>query len=77
VALVEEAAADAGRMIARLLEVGAPSVCLIGGLAAPLSAWLPEECRAHVTEPLGDALDGALILARRGLPSGLAAMEAL
>jgi glucosamine kinase len=77
VALVNEAATDAARMIARLLEVGAPSVCLIGGLAALLSACLPEESRAHVTEPLGDALDGALLLARRGMPSGLAAMEAL
>ncbi len=76
-ALVNEAAGDAARIVARLLELGAPSVCLIGGLAVPLSAWLPSGIRAHISEPLGDALDGALLLARRGLPKGLTALEAL
>ncbi len=65
-ALVTEAAADAVRMILRLLDAGAPSVSLLGGLAQPLSEWLPPAIRAHLSPPLGDALDGAILLARRG-----------
>lgn len=64
-ALVTEAAADAVRIIMRLLEVGAPSVCLIGGLAEPLSAWLPQSVRQRLAKPRGDALDGAILMARR------------
>ncbi len=66
-ALVTEAAADAVRIITRLIEVGAPSVALSGGLAGPLSAWLPPSVRERLVEPQGDALDGAVLLARRGL----------
>jgi len=66
-ALVTEATADAVRMIARLLELGAPAVCLIGGLAGPLSAWLPPPIRKRIIAPRGDAMDGAIALARRGL----------
>ena len=65
-ALVTEAAADAVRMISRLLDAGAPSVSLLGGLAEPLSGWLPPPIRAQLSPPLGDALDGAILLARRG-----------
>jgi glucosamine kinase len=66
-ALVTEAAADAERIITRLIEVGAPSLALIGGLAEPLSAWLPPSAQERLVEPQGDSLDGAILLARRGL----------
>jgi glucosamine kinase len=64
-ALVAEEAAEAARMVVRLIEVGAPSVCLIGGLAEPLSGWLPPPVRARLAPPRGDALDGAILMARR------------
>ena len=64
-ALVGEAAAAAARMITRLLDVGAPSVCLIGGLAEPLSAWLPPPLKRYLAAPRGDALDGAILMARQ------------
>lgn len=64
-ALVSEAAADAARMILRLLDVGAPSVCLIGGLAGALELWLPPPIRARLAEPKGDAMDGAILMARQ------------
>jgi glucosamine kinase len=77
-ALIGEAAADAARIIARLIEVGAASVCLIGGLAEPLSDWLAPDIRRRLAEPRGDALDGAILLARRGMAADRAAMaEAL
>jgi glucosamine kinase len=64
-ALVSEAAADAARMITRLLDAGAPSVCLLGGLAGVLEAWLPPPLRERLTSPKGDAMDGAILLARQ------------
>jgi glucosamine kinase len=77
-ALISEAAADAARMINRLVARGAPSVCLIGGLAEPLSAWLPPPVRARLGRPRGDSLDGAVLLARRGSVNDPAdAVEAL
>lgn len=64
-AIVTEAAADAARLILRLLEVGAPSISLTGGLAGPLSVWLSPEIRARLSPPKGDALDGAILIAER------------
>jgi glucosamine kinase len=75
-ALMNEAAADAVRIIARLIEVGAPSVCLIGGLAEPLSRWLPPSIRERLSEPKSDPLDGAILMARRSVESEPAAVHA-
>ncbi len=75
-ALVSEAAADAVGIIERLIEVGAPSVCLIGGLAEPLSKWLPPQIRAHLSAPKSDALDGAILMARRAVEGRPATKEA-
>ena len=72
-ALLSEAAADAGRMILRLLDVGAPSVCLIGGLAGALETWLPPPIRARLAEPKGDAMDGAILMARESLRASVSA----
>jgi glucosamine kinase len=60
---VAEAAGEAGRMVERLLDCGAPSVCLVGGLAVPLAPWLPPPLRARLAEPAGDAMDGAILMA--------------
>ena len=36
----------------------------MGGVAARLRDWLAASIRERLTEPLGDALDGAILLAR-------------
>lgn len=64
-ALMGEAARDAAAMICRLIDFGAPRVCLIGGVAAQIAAWLPPPVRGWLAEPQGDALDGAILMARR------------
>jgi glucosamine kinase len=64
-ALVSEAAAEAARIINRMVDAGAPSVALIGGLAEPLSEWLPPPVRARLSKPKSDGLDGAILMARR------------
>ncbi len=49
---------------ARLADLGIEQVALVGGVAQPLEAWLAPKTRAHLAPPAGDALAGALLLAR-------------
>lgn len=65
VAIVEEAAEAAACIIDRLVDVGSPTVTLMGGLAAPLAPWLPHRVRGCVSEAKNDSLDGAILMARQ------------
>lgn len=60
---------EAAREIACVAQALDPShrlpLALLGGLAEPLSPWLAEELRARRVAPAGDALDGALLIARQ------------
>jgi glucosamine kinase len=67
IALVKNAAADVAAIATRLLDLGAPSLCLFGGLSAPLLPWLPPPLQECVRAPQSDAMDGAILLARQGL----------
>lgn len=62
--IVQEAAQRIGAVIRSMLERGAPHCCLMGGVAEHLRDWLAPSIRARLREPLGDALDGAILLAR-------------
>ena len=62
--IVQEGAMRIDRLIRVLLERGAPSCCLMGGLAPRMQNWLAAGIRERLKEPLGDAVDGALLLAR-------------
>jgi glucosamine kinase len=64
-ALLGEAAGHVARMTERLLDCGAPSVSLIGGLAASIAPWLPPPLRDKLSSPLADAMDGAILMARQ------------
>lgn len=63
-ALMADAANDVGAILLRLLDAGAPAVCLLGGLADAIRPWLPPVLRSSLSSPRGDALDGAILLAR-------------
>jgi len=65
VAIVQEAAEAATRIIERLKEVGCPAITLIGGLAEPLTGWLPTHVRRLLSAAQSDPLDGAILMARR------------
>lgn len=65
-ALLAAAAADLAAMIDALLATGARRLCLMGGLAEPLTPWLPPPQRGVLVAPDGDAMAGALLMARRG-----------
>jgi glucosamine kinase len=51
-------------LAARLGALGAQRLALVGGLAASIEPWLSDETRARLVPPAGDAVDGALRLAR-------------
>lgn len=69
-ALMQDAAAGAARIATRLLELGAPALCLFGGLSEPLKPWLPPPIQETVVPPKADALDGAILLGRSAMPRG-------
>jgi glucosamine kinase len=66
--LLDEAVEHIVAAIDRLVDLGATKVALMGGLAGPYRPWLPDRLGVHLVEPEGDALDGALALARGAGP---------
>jgi glucosamine kinase len=62
--IVQDAARAVDRLIRVLFDRGAPHCSLVGGLSEPLYHWLAAGLRKRLREPLGDSLDGALLLAR-------------
>lgn len=66
--IVQDSARRIDNLIRTLFERGAPYCCLMGGLAAPMRGWLAASIRERLSEPLGDALDGAILLARSRAP---------
>jgi len=62
--LMRMAAGHVDAMARRLIACGAPKLALAGGLAPALTPWLGSETRRRQVTPAGDALDGALSLAR-------------
>lgn len=65
--IVEHAANHIERFIETIFERGATRCALLGGLSQAMMPWLRARTVARLSEPLGDALDGALYLA--GLPA--------
>ena len=65
VAIIQEAADAATRIIERLRDVGCPAISLVGELAEPLSEWLPSHIQCLLTAAQSDFLDGAILMARR------------
>ncbi len=62
--ILRAAGAHISTMINSLSGSGVTRLCLCGGLAETLKDWLEPKARARLTRPKGDALDGALLLAR-------------
>jgi glucosamine kinase len=64
-AILREAAAHVDALASRLVALGADRIALAGGLSGPIAPWLCGETRRHLVPARGDALDGAVALARR------------
>jgi glucosamine kinase len=67
--IVRDAALHVERFIETIVAKGAARCVLMGGLAERIKPWLRVRIVANLQEPMGDALDGALILAGRPIAS--------
>lgn len=67
--LMQQAGADTGLLLKAMEAKGAGCVALIGGVASVIGPWLPDDVRHLLVDPMGDALDGALLLARMNMDS--------
>lgn len=63
--LMQQAAARIDGLCRALLERGAGRLALLGGLGSVMENWLAPDLRRRIVRPLGDAVDGAAILAGR------------
>ena len=68
--ILQEAARDIERIVTRLLDLGAPSIAMIGGLFPKMLPWLAPPLRPLITEPAGDAMDGGILMARQAAGGG-------
>jgi glucosamine kinase len=73
VEILRLAAAHVDAIARRLLELGVQRLSLTGGLADHIENLLPATTRERLVAPLGDPLDGALLLARAAAAHSAAA----
>ena len=71
--LMQRAAYHIDTLTTRLIALGAERIVLAGGLAPHLESWLAPQTRQHLVAPQGDAMDGALQLARAEAEIGVEA----
>ena len=72
IGIVNQTARDATVLIDRLVALGATRIAMIGGVFPPLVPWLPDRVRPVLVAPAGDAMDGAILMARREAGAGAA-----
>lgn len=69
--IVREAAEQIDQLARRLAESGASRIALLGGLASSMQPWLAPDVQRRLVPLKGDAVDGALHLARQTLSAAL------
>jgi len=62
--LMRLAATHIDALAGRLIAVGTKRISLMGGLASHIEPWLALDIKSHLMPPKGDALDGALRMAK-------------
>jgi glucosamine kinase len=65
--IVQNAAEQIDALVRALFDRGAPRVALLGGLSSAVEPWLSPDVRRRLKPADGDAVSGALILARNGV----------
>jgi glucosamine kinase len=67
--LMRTAAAHIDSLAARLIALGVPQLALVGGFAASVQPWVARQTTSRLIQPAGDAVQGALRLARTAAQS--------
>ena len=65
--IIRDAAEQIDELVRRLSDCGASRVALLGGLASSMQPWLAPDVQRRLVPVEGDAVDGALHLARRAV----------
>jgi glucosamine kinase len=65
IVIVNGATAAIGTLLGRLRGFGASQISLMGGVAPELARWFDDAIVEQLVPPRGDALDGAIIMARQ------------
>lgn len=65
IAILRDAAGHVARMIERLLASGFLRIAMVGGIASPMTPWLPADLRSCICEARSDASDGAIMMIRQ------------
>lgn len=68
--IIRDAAEQIDELVRRLSEHGASRVALLGGLASSMQPWLAPDVQRRLVPVEGDAVDGALHLARHASKNG-------
>ena len=63
--VTEQCFSDFRKIVDMLISKGATKISLIGGLSDIYRNWLPIHYQAYLRAPLGDPIDGAVILAKQ------------
>jgi glucosamine kinase len=66
---MQMAAAHIDSLAARLIAFGVPQLALVGGFALALQPWLAQQTTSRLSQPAGDAVQGAMTLARSAAQS--------
>ena len=73
--IVRVAAKEIEQLAMGLFQCGAPRVALVGGLSQRMLGFLAPDVAARLASGMGDAIDGALLLARGMIPEGAIAAK--
>ena len=68
--IVQQAADAIGDLLEAFVRLGIDRLSLVGGLSEAIAAWLRPDLRSRLKPPDGDAVAGALLVARRGVTAG-------
>lgn len=63
--VTQQCFSDYRDLLDMLINKGASRISLIGGLSSIYKSWLPEQYHAYLRAPLGDPIDGAIIMAQQ------------
>lgn len=64
VSLLQQTAADIEMWMQALIVRGATRICLMGGIGERIQTWLTPPMQQRLATPQGDAMDGAIAMAR-------------
>lgn len=64
VEMLSQTAADIEMWMNALIQRGADKICLMGSIAERIHAWLVPPMQQRIATPQGDAMDGAIAMAR-------------